>query len=287
MYAIAGVSGNTGSSAADYLLTNEQQVRVIVRDPAKGIPWAKRGAEVAVADLADPAALTEALTGVDGAYLLIPPPPPSFTGLMERARVHTAALKKAVVDSRVGHVVFLSSVGAEIEKSGVVRVLHHAEHELKGLKTPVTFLRAGYFMENWAASLHAVGQMGLLPTFFNPADRPIGMIATRDIGEVAARTLLDPPTPGQVIDLVGPREYSANDVAAALAKILGKTVNVQVAPLEAMVATLKGFGFSEEMAESFRELTEGLNRGAIRVGGGRLVRGTTPLDAVLAGLLKH
>src|SRR5262245_15999011 len=73
MYVIAGVTGNTGSVAALTLLAAKQPVRVIVRDAAKGEPWKARGAEVAVASLDDRAALTRALTGATGAYLLLPP----------------------------------------------------------------------------------------------------------------------------------------------------------------------------------------------------------------------
>ena len=73
MYAIAGVSGNTGSVVANTLLAAGKPVRVIVRDAAKGEPWKAKGAEVAVASLDDRAALAAALKGTQGAYLLIPP----------------------------------------------------------------------------------------------------------------------------------------------------------------------------------------------------------------------
>ena len=73
LYAVAGVTGNTGAAAADALLERGAGVRVIVRDPQKGEKWAARGAEIAVADLGSAHALTDALTGTDGAYLLSPP----------------------------------------------------------------------------------------------------------------------------------------------------------------------------------------------------------------------
>src|SRR5207244_527511 len=73
MYAIAGVTGHTGSIAAETLLAQGKPVRVIVRDAAKGAAWAKKGAEVAVASLDDVGALTKALTGVQGAFVLLPP----------------------------------------------------------------------------------------------------------------------------------------------------------------------------------------------------------------------
>src|SRR5437016_5265158 len=72
MYVVAGVSGNTGKVVAETLLSQKKPVRVIVRDAAKGAAWKARGAEVAVAELDDVPALTKALAGAEGAYLLLP-----------------------------------------------------------------------------------------------------------------------------------------------------------------------------------------------------------------------
>ena len=73
MYAIAGVSENTGSVVADTLLAQGEPVRVIVRDAAKGDTWRASGAEIAVAELHDRRGLTAALAGAKGAYVLVPP----------------------------------------------------------------------------------------------------------------------------------------------------------------------------------------------------------------------
>jgi uncharacterized protein YbjT (DUF2867 family) len=285
MYAIAGVSGNTGKVVADTLVAQQHPVRVIVRDAARGAPWAARHAEVAVADLEDPAALARALKGADGAYLLIPPPAPSTTGILDRARRLTASMKKAIQESGVKHVVFLSSVGADRADSGMIRVLHEAEREIEQLKVPLTFVRAGYFMENWAAALQPALQGGVLPTFLAP-ERPIPMVASRDIGLTAAQALREPPERHQILDLAGPRDYSPADIAATLSRLVGKKITAQRSPLDQLVPTFTGFGFSTEMAELFREMNAGLNDGRIRPGEGLPVRGATTPDVVLGGLLR-
>ena len=73
MFAITGITGHTGAVVAETLLAAGKPVRVIVRDAAKGAAWKARGAEVAVADLKDAAALAQAFRGVQGAYVLSPP----------------------------------------------------------------------------------------------------------------------------------------------------------------------------------------------------------------------
>src|ERR1041385_3912118 len=113
MYAIAGVTGRTGRAAAETLLGNKQSVRVIVRDAKQGEPWKARGAEVAVASLTDHTTLTQALTGAQGAYLLVAPGIRS-EDLLAAQHVMVEAMSQAVRKSGLPHLVFLSSVGAEL-----------------------------------------------------------------------------------------------------------------------------------------------------------------------------
>ena len=179
MFVIAGVTGNTGKVAAETLLSQGKPVRVLVRDAAKGESWKKRGAEVAVTDLDDVEALTKALKGADGAYLLLPP---NFAFQNPRADngKRTRALFEATEKAGVRHIVFLSSVGAQHEAgTGPIGAVHDAEKIFSASKANVTFIRAAYFMENAGNSLYAL-DAGAYPTFLRP-DLKVPMVATRDI----------------------------------------------------------------------------------------------------------
>lgn len=287
IYAVAGVSGHTGSVVADTLLAQGKAVRVIVRDAAKGEAYRARGAEVAVAPLGDVTALTRAMTGVAGAYLLLPPNMAATTPLEDNAAL-TATLAQAIRAAAVPHVVFLSSIGAQhATGTGPIRALHVAERELARTGTALTALRAAYFQENWGSSLGMLPQ-GVLPAFV-PPDLTFAQVATRDIGRAAAAALVEGPPAErtQVIELAGPREYSATEIAAALATITGSPVAVQGAPLDAVVPTFTSFGISAPVAELFRELYEGLASGRLAWEGGaaRTVRGSTAVEATLRTLL--
>jgi uncharacterized protein YbjT (DUF2867 family) len=288
MYAIAGVSGHTGSVAADTLLAQGKQVRVIVRDAAKGAAWQAKGAEVAVASLDDVAALTRAFTGVAGAFVLLPPQMSiaSATPLEVNAKV-ASAIAAAVKAAALPHVVLLSSVGAQHpDGTGPIRALHRAERELTATGAAVTAVRAAYFQENWGAALGGLAQ-GALPTFI-PADIRYPQVATRDIGRTAAAALIEGGKPGlQVIELSGPRDYTGHDVAAALAKLTGVPVAAQDAPLDAVVPTFTGFGLSKAVAELYRELYAGIASGRVAWEGGaaRQLRGAVDIADTLGGLL--
>jgi uncharacterized protein YbjT (DUF2867 family) len=284
MYVVAGVSGNTGKVVAETLLAQKKPVRVIVRDAAKGAAWKERGAEVAVTELDDVAGLTRALRGATGAYLLLPPLPASTNARADNAK-RTQSLVKAIDESGVPHVVFLSSIAAHKDAgTGPILSVHDAEIALEKTRAAVTFVRAAYFMENWGASLFALDS-GALPTFLK-ADKAIPMIATHDIGTTAAKALLEGGKGHTVIELAGPRDYAPTDVAAALTRILGKTITAQEGPESAMIGALTGAGLNAHWAGLYQEMTHGLNTGHVVWEGGsaRHVRGTTEIDAVLKTL---
>jgi len=284
MFVMLGASGNTGKVVAETLLTQKKKVRVVLRDAAKGQAWKEAGADVSIADVEDGAALERAFRGAEGAYVLLPP---NFSSSQVRvdSNRRASAIAAAVEAAGVPHVVMLSSVGAQqADGTGPVLGLRDAEATFTRARAAVTFVRAAYFMENWGRALYAVPQ-GVLPTFLL-ADKAIPMVATRDIGTAAARLLAEGGRGKQVIELAGPREYSPRDVAAALARIVGKPIAVQEAPEEAMAPALMGAGMNAEWARLFRELTHGLNAGIVVWEGGHpLWRGETDMQTVLSTLI--
>lgn len=287
MFVVAGVSGNTGKIVAETLLAQKKPVRVVVRDASKGEAWKARGAEVAIADLDDAGALSRALDGAAGAYLLLPPHNASSAAREDNAK-RTAAYAAALASSRVGHVVFLSSVGAQhAAGTGPILSVHDAEAALAKAHPNVTFVRAAYFMENWGGSLYGLAS-GTLPTFLK-LDRAIPMVATKDIGTTIAKALVEGGKGHTVIELSGPREYSPRDVAAALARVSGKPIAAQEGPEEAIVPALVGAGMNAHWAGLFDEMIRGVNAGHVAWEGGaaRAVRGTTEVDEVLRGLLSR
>src|SRR6266446_1655927 len=284
MFVVLGASGNTGRVVAETLLRQKKQVRVVLHDAAKGKAWGKAGADVAIADVDEGAALKRAFSGAEGAYVLLPPNFSSSNVRVDNNR-RASTIAAAVEAAGVPHVVMLSSVGAQqAAGTGPVLAVRDAEATFTRAHAAVTFVRAAYFMENWGRALYAVAQ-GLLPTFLL-ADKAIPQVATRDIGTAVARLLAEGGRGKRVIELAGPREYSPRDVAAALARIVGKPIAVQQAPEEAMGPALTGAGMNAEWARLFQELTHGLNAGIVVWEGGHpLWRGETDMQTVVSTLI--
>jgi uncharacterized protein YbjT (DUF2867 family) len=289
MYAIAGVSGHTGSVVANTLLAAGKSVRVIVRDAAKGEVWKRKGADVAIASLDDRAALAAALKGAEGAYLLIPPNGFTETNIPANRARTTQAILGAVQDARPGHVVFLSSNGAQHAKgTGPIQYLKPLEDGLRASGVPTTILRAAFFMENWAAVAQGAVQSG---TLYYALSTRISQVATTDIGKTAARLLVEgggkiegAPKQPRIVNLAGPADLTLEEVAAALSKVAGKPIAAVTVPPSAMVESLVGMGASRELAELYGEMAAAMKDGKIEWEG-EPIRGSITLEQRLRELL--
>ncbi len=289
-YVVFGVTGRTGAAAADALLRSGHPVRVVVRDPAKGRPWAERGAEVAVADLTDLASVTRALSQVQGAYV-VSPQHYNREDLFERADLIADTTARAAVAADVPRLVALSSVGADRESgTGWIRMNRMFEQRLGETGISTIFLRAAYFMENWMPMVGQAMRSGTLPTFLAPPQRPLPMVATVDVGSTAAALLQEKRMGTCAVTLSGPKDYAPNDVAAIVSATLGKPVGVAVLPEAEWPNALADAHFSQAALAGFAEMTRGLNCSHIDIKsdpGAVEWAGTTPLERVIAELAQR
>lgn len=285
MYAVAGVSGRTGAATARALLKQGEKVRVLVRDRAQGEAWDHKHAEVAVCDLTDPAALGAALTGVHGAYLLLPPNPKAEDLLADRAAFLdklVAGLKKA----KLPRLLFLSSLGAQHPTgTGPIVSLYRAEHALAQLAPEVTFLRAGYFLENWADALMPALETGQLPWFGNIHTK-FPQVCANDIGAAAAKLLVEKHKGVRHVELGGKENWSVEDVAVALSSLLGAKITPVGHPVDGAKDAHLAMGMNPNQAGLYAELAQAMIRGhADATHPHALTRGTTPLYESLKPLV--
>lgn len=284
LYAVVGANGRTGSVIANTLIERGARVRVIVLEKSRGDAWAERSAEVAVANVNDSKALTEALRGTDGAFLMSPSNLSSKDFFASR-RESVASIAAAVEASRVPHLVYLSSMASQQSTgTGSIRAMRFAENELGKLRTNCTFIRAAYFMENWRLRMDSLMNDGILRTIFNPS-LAIEQVAARDVAQVAADALLKGVVEKKrIIECSGPGKVSPNGVADALTEILGRTISVAEVPDEWKVASLMEFGYSEDAAKLVTEMYAGMSSEQVRwEGGHEFMRGTTTIHDVLMG----
>jgi uncharacterized protein YbjT (DUF2867 family) len=285
MIAITGVTGQVGSAVARALLAAGENVRAVLRDPAKGADLAQQGCEVAVADMHDAAALRRAFDGTEAVFVLLPPvfdPAPGYP----ESRAAIAALKEALDGARVARVVCLSTIGAQAEPDNLLQQLGLMERELRTLPMPVAFVRAAWFMENAAWDVGAAIATGEIASFLYPLDRPVPMVATADVGRVAAGLLRDAWTGTRIVELEGPRRTTPNELAETFGRVLGKTVRARIVPRDTWDALFRSQGMRHPQPRI--RMLDGFNEGWIEFAApAQTAKGVVPLETVLRGLVER
>jgi NAD(P)H dehydrogenase (quinone) len=287
MYAIMGATGQVGGAAAAALLRQGHRVRAVVRDAGRVLSRLPGVSEVAVADAAHVESLAAAFAGTRGVFVLNPPRVTAHDVLAE-ARAASAAIAEAARRARVPHVVALSSQGAHLAAgTGIVRSLHDFEAALRATSVPVTFIRAGNFMENWAAGLTPARADGVLPSLVQPLDARSETVSIRDVGTAVAEALAAPIGRERVVNLWGPDSYAPADAAAILSDLLGRPVQAVAPPRAAWEAALIEAGLGADYARLLTALHDAINAERIpfEPGVGDLRRGRTTLREALAALV--
>jgi uncharacterized protein YbjT (DUF2867 family) len=261
MFVVLGANGRAGGETARALIDRRKPVRVVLRRPDQAERWTKLGAEVAIGSIEDVPSLAAALSGGTGAFVLCPPP----TGgdPYGYANEVGSALAAAVRQARLPKLVALSSIGAQHRTgTGVIATLNSLEKHLEAAAPATTFLRPGYFVETWGEVAPAVMAEGVLPSFLEPSQK-IPMVSTADVGRTAAALLGDDVTGKRIVELQGPQDWSATDVAAAFAEVLGRPVQTAFVPPEGRAAVLAEAGVPREVADALLGMYDGIASGRL------------------------
>lgn len=286
MFAITGITGQVGGELARHLLAAQQPVRAVVRDSQKGASWAERGSEVAVADINDTAALAAAFKQAEGVFLLVPPnfdPSPDFS----EARAVAATLKSALETARPDRIVYLSTIGAQATQRNLLTQHTIIEQAIGDLSIPITFLRPGWFMENFSWDVAPARESGVIPSFLQPLNKPVPMVATADIGRVAAELIQETWMGRRVVELEGPHRVTPNEIAATFADLLGRPVSMEAVPRKTWESLFKSQGMKNPTPRI--QMLDGFNQGWIEFesGEGGSRKGEITLEVVLKALLER
>jgi uncharacterized protein YbjT (DUF2867 family) len=274
MYVILGASGHTGSIIADFLLSKGKKVRVLGRDPGRLDRFVRNGAEAFTANVSDATVLTKALSGARAAYLMLPP----VASRQDQER-QSDAIAKAVKESGLRYAVHLSSYGAHVpEGTGPIAGLHSSEQKLNAIRDlNVLHLRAAYFMENNLAAIGMIRRTGIFAGAL-PPDLKLPMIATRDVGDYAAKRLLSLDFSGkQTRELLGERDLSMTELTAVIARGIGKPdLRYEQFPFDQVQLALTQMGIPPQTAAVYIEMYKAINAGVVAAQEPRSPENSTP-----------
>jgi NAD(P)H dehydrogenase (quinone) len=207
-------------------------------------------------------------------------PSPGFP----EAQAMIASLSSALAAARPPRVVCLSTVGAQARRQNLLTQLTILEQELGELPLPVTFLRPAWFMENFAWDIAPARNTGVVSSFLQPLDRHFPMVATEDVGRVAAELLEDDQNGRRVVELEGPYRIAPVEVARTLSEVLGRAVGAHAVPRDKWEALFTAQGMKHPKPRI--QTLDGFNEGWIDFEGSesQTIKGTVELKTVLETL---
>ncbi len=240
---VTGATGDTGGATVNELLAHGHKVRALAHgQDERSMKLQERGVEVVYGDLLDFGQVRAALSGVQRAYFVYPIRP----GILQATAYFAQAAKEAGVDG----IVNMSQKSAREDARSQAATDHWLSEQVfdwSGLT--VAHIRPTYFAE-WLLYLAPMIKAGLLHVPFGTGKH--APIAAEDQGRVIAGILEDPAAhKGKIYPLFGPVEYTYEETARVLGRILGKDVQYKQVDFEEFSRALQAGGKNAGRENSF------------------------------------
>ncbi len=140
-------------------------------------------------------------------------------------------------------------------------------------------------MENSSWDLAPATSKGVIPSFLQPLDKPVPMVAIADIGRLAAQLLQETWSGQRIVELEGPIE-SLPTRSQLLTRLLGRPVKVEAVPRETWESLFKSQGMKNPAPRI--QMLDGFNEGWIEFAGQAGSRkGNVAMETVLRMLIER
>ncbi len=248
MNLVFGATGKVGREVVKQLVAGGHPTRIYVRDSERAVAlFGAEGYEIAIGDFDNQLALTAALQGVHGVFILT-------TDEERFYSEHLPTIVDAAKAAGVGRAVLLSArsdIGSYVP---FLRMHGLAERIVVNSGIPCTILRPTWFMQNFL-SYAAGGEIN-----FSAGKGSVGFIDTRDIAAVGVKALTEPGHQPKMYQLTGPEVIDHYAIAKILSEVTGKTFVYNDIDPEEHLKQLLSHGYSEALAKLNVANTEGFRR---------------------------
>ncbi|WP_329423134.1 NmrA family NAD(P)-binding protein [Streptomyces sp. NBC_01268] len=281
---VTGATGQLGRLVIDALLAAVPAgpVAAVVRDKAKAADLAERGVELRIADYSRPETLAGAFEAGDRVLLI------SGSEVGRRVAQHTAVVAAAQA-AGVAQLAYTGILGGP-EADFLLAEEHKAtERAVLDSGLPYTFLRNGWYTENYTANLAPVLAHGAVVS--NAGEGRIASASRADYAAAAAAVLTGPVEEhlNRAYELNGDVSWSLAEYAAEVARQSGREVAYTSVPAEAHREILTGAGVPAQFAEILVDVDRAVEHGALASRGDDLTRligrPTTPIAETIGAAL--
>ncbi len=236
MIVIVGARSSLGRATARLLLPAGKPVRAVTRTPPALDDLGRLGAEVVHGDLRNPESLAKACAGAQQVFATTH----AFNGKGDNtSQTVDDAGNRGLIDvakaAGVQHFVFTSALGARPDHPiDFFRIKYQIEEYLKASGLSYTILRPTAFMEFWAGLIGMPIIERGQTTIFGRGENPINFVSVEDVARYAVIALENPLARNRVIEIAGPQNLSALQVAATFERLAGRKARKRHVPLWAM-----------------------------------------------------
>lgn len=281
---VTGATGHLGRLTIESLLAGgvpAGEIAAVARDRAKAAPLAALGVEVRTGDYDDPGSLSDVFRAGDRVLFV------SGSEAGRRVPQHTAVVD-AAREAGVAQLAYTGVLGgpdADFELAAEHKVTERLILE-SGL--PYTFLRNGWYTENYTENLAPVLEHGAVVAA--AGDGRVASATRADYAAAAAAVVSGEGHLNKAYELCGDTAWSFAEYAAELSRRTGRTITYNNVPPGTMLGILTGAGVPEPMAAVLVDVDRAIERGLLVGTTGDLSRlagrPTTPLAESVAEALK-
>ncbi|WP_225803611.1 SDR family oxidoreductase [Streptomyces sp. NK15101] len=279
---VTGATGQLGRLVISELLARvpAESVVAVVRDKARAADLAERGVELRVADYSEPETLAGAFEAGDRVLLI------SGSEVGQRVAQHTAVVSAAKA-AGVAQLAYTGVLGGP-EADFTLADEHKATEELilaSGL--PYTFLRNGWYSENYTANLAPVLTHGAVVA--SAGEGRIASASRADYAAAAAAVLTGPAEEhlNRAYELSGDTAWSLAEYAAEVAAQTGREIAYSDVPAATHLEILTGAGVPRPFAEILVDVDRAVAGGALALRTGDLARLTGRPTTPIADSIKE
>ncbi|MFJ9922333.1 NmrA family NAD(P)-binding protein [Streptomyces rubiginosohelvolus] len=279
---VTGATGALGRLVVDALLATvpAAEVVAVVRDKEKAAALAARGVELRIADYSAPETLAGAFRSGDRVLLI------SGSEVGRRVAQHAAVIDAAKA-AGVAQLAYTGILGGPDADFALADEHKATEQLILGSGLPYTFLRNGWYTENYTANLAPVLEHRAVVA--NAGEGRIASATRADYAAAAAAVLTGDGHLNTAYELSGDTAWSLAEYAAVISGLTGEAIAYNNVPAATHQEILVGAGLPEGFAAILVDVDEAIGRGRLAGTSGDLARligrPTTPLAETVRAAL--
>jgi len=228
-----------GKPVAQQLKADGFKVRLLARNPEKAQKLLGAGYEIVKGNVDNPAALREAMNGVDGVHISLKGGP-TKADFERMDHLATRDIAQAAKEKGVGRVTIVSAYAVSQEKADTPesRSKFKGEAALKSSGVPYTIFRCSWFMETLPMFIQ-----GKNISLIGNQIYPLHWIAAQDYARMVSKSYETDETLNKELYIFGPEAYTMGEAM----KIYAEYAGVKVSPISTqMLAVLGALTFNTE-----------------------------------------